>query len=695
MSTDPRPAKIAVPVPPEHPYEHYLHGVARDDPWQWMSDHHDPALLAHLEAEREHYEAATAPLSNLRSVLYDEMIARIPTEETSGWWQTRGALYSLRLGRNQDEADLLQADLLQADPPAVALAPDALMAELEYADVELMCPGPGGRLLAYAVDSTGDERYELRFRDIEAGGDLPDQIPGVGTGGAWSEDGASFFYTRRDPAFRPSQVWRHLIGTVSAEDVLILDESDDRFHVRIHAAGTLVVLGSHSRTTSECWVIAAAEPQEPPRSVGGRRPGVQYDVHDLGDGELIIVTDDRAIESTLAVAPVPGPGGQDHRGWRFQPPQAPAGRVRAATGYAGGVVLTLRRDGGTVLRLVPRHDLSSPGLEVTSAFTGGFVRQVGDQDFWTNEVLYVDQSVSHPPVWWTLDLTSGRRRRITMTTVPGHDPDAYVTESVSFPADDGVLVPATLTRHRDTFLDGSAPALLYAYGAYETVFEPEWYPALPCLLDRGVVYVHAHVRGGGEGGRQWYLDGRTRTKPTTFTDHLAVASGLASAGMVDPARIATRGLSAGGLLQAAVMSRAPTTWRAVIAEVPFVDVVTTMLDPLIPLTVNEREEWGDPRDPAQFAEMLAWSPYENPPPAGGRPDLLVTGALHDARVPVHEPAKWVARLRATDPDSAPQCLFRVETGAGSHSGPHGRRGRLAYEAELYAWVLNALAHDPE
>jgi oligopeptidase B len=264
-----------------------------------------------------------------------------------------------------------------------------------------------------------------------------------------------------------------------------------------------------------------------------------------------------------------------------------------------------------------------------------------------------------------------------------------VTERHWFPSAGGVSVPATLVRHRDTPLDGTAPALLYGYGAYEATDDPEWDPALPCLLDRGVVFVHAHVRGGGEGGRRWWLDGRLEHKQHTFSDLLAVADGVA-AGLVDGSRLATRGLSAGGLLQGAVLSQRPDRWAAVVAEVPFVDVVTTMFDASIPLTAAEWDEWGDPRRRADFDWMLAWSPYDNLPAAGARPDLLVTGAVHDPRVMVHEPAKWVAALRAGDPEWSPRLLFRCELGAGAHVGPSGRFGHLGYEAEVLAWVLDRL-----
>jgi oligopeptidase B len=308
----------------------------------------------------------------------------------------------------------------------------------------------------------------------------------------------------------------------------------------------------------------------------------------------------------------------------------------------------------------------------------------------------VEESYVQPPVWTDVDLRTGARTERHRQAVPGHDPACYVTERLQVPvppsgsAAGDALVPATLVRHQDTPLDGSAPVLMWGYGAYESCDDPEFQVALPSLLDRGVVFVQTHPRGGGECGRRWWLDGRLEAKQHTFDDHLAVADHLVAQGWVDGERVATRGLSAGGLLQAAVFSQRPDRWRAVVAEVPFVDVVTTMLDPSIPLTVEEWDEWGDPRRPEDFAWMLAYSPYDNLPPAGTRPDLLVTAALHDARVMVWEPAKWVAALRATDPAWSPRCLFRVELAEGAHSGPSGRYAELAYEAAIHAWVLDRI-----
>jgi oligopeptidase B len=420
---------------------------------------------------------------------------------------------------------------------------------------------------------------------------------------------------------------------------------------------------------------------------------VEYDAEHLllddGTEQLLLVTNDDAREFHLVRAPVPA-ADQDHTVWEAVRKEDPAERLESVEAFAGHVVTSYRSEAEHRLRVLPVDDLAGPGTVVRPAFPAGTVHLGPNEVYAATAVTVEDRSYVHPRVWSDVDLATGERVERHRQEAPGHDPRDYVCERHSFPAPDGTSVPATLVRHRAVRLDGTAPALVYGYGAYEYTFEPEWDAALPSLLDRGVVFVHAHVRGGGEGGRRWWLDGRLGRKQNTFADFVAVADGLAAQRMVDGDRLAARGLSAGGLLMGAVFSRRPDRWRAVVAEVPFVDVVTTMFDASVPLTVQEWDEWGDPRDPEQRSWLAAYSPYDNLPPAGGRPDLLVTGALHDPRVMVWEPAKWVAALRHTDPEWSPRCLFRCETGAGAHAGPTGRFARLGYEAEVAAWLLDRL-----
>ncbi len=669
--------------------------MRRADPYHWMRGLERP-VLDHLAREREWYDVATGHLGPLVQALRAEMTDRVPATDSSVSWPQHGYSYYTVLPAGREYVQLLRRRHGDGDPE-VLLDVNVLAADSDYAELGLWRVSPDGRLLAWSVDFEGDEVYELRFRDLASGADLGDVVPRSYYGGAWSADSSYFFYTVHDELYRPHQVWRHRLGTTVSEDELVLEEPDEQYDVMVRAtrSGEQVVIWAENRDTSEVWVVPASEPTSAPRSVGGRRRGIEYHAEHCrlpdGTSSLLVVTNDGAPEFRLVSAPVPREADQDHTTWRPVRELDPGERLESVEAFASDVVLVSRADGHTRLRILPVGAWNAAGHVVDPVSPIASVAVSRNEEFAATSVLVLDESYLQPPVWSTVAFATGARTELVRKDVPSFFPASYVGEQRSFTSVDGTAVPATILRHRDTPLDGTAPCLMYAYGAYESVYpDQEWDPAIPSLLDRGVVYVHAHVRGGGEGGRRWWLEGRLEHKQHTFDDHVAVADGLAAAGLVDGSRIATRGLSAGGLLQGAVLSQRPDRWRAVVAEVPFVDVLTTMLDPTIPLTVNEWDEWGDPSRPEDYAWMARYSPYDNLPPAGGRPDLLVTGAVHDARVMVWEPAKWVAALRETDPEWAPRCLFRVETGAGAHVGPSGRFAHLAYEAEVYAWLLDRL-----
>lgn len=695
------------PIAPTQPFTHREHGVERPDPYHWMRDVDSRELLSHLTAERAWYESSTAHLSSFTETLKTEMASRVPATDLTVSCVRRGSSYYKRYLPGRDYPQFLresrQSLTNSAPETGVAGGPDdgnrasvildanLLTDDSGYLDLGLTRLSPDDRLLAYSVDRTGDEVFALRFRDLSTGEDLADEVSRTYYGGAWSADSRSFFYTVHDAVYRPFQVWRHVLGTPVDDDVLVLEEPDERFELNLRPtrSGDLVVIWSASRDTTEVWVVDAHAPETSARSVGGRRPGVEYHAEHLRAGDrLLLVTDDGATEYRLASCPVPRGADQDATVWSPVRDEDPAERLERVDAFATHVVLRLRARGHRMLRVLPVDDLAGAGIDVLPAFPTGTLDLGPNAEYDAGSVTVCDQSYVQPPVWSDVDFVTGERTERHRTPAPGHDPDRYVCETRTAAAPDGTPVPMTVIRNRDIPLDGTAPALVYGYGAYEYVFESEWDPALPSLLDRGVVFAHAHVRGGGECGRRWWLDGRMQHKQNTFSDFIAVADALD--GLVDGGRIASRGLSAGGLLQGAVFSQRPERWRAVVAEVPFVDVVSTMFDPTVPLTVGEWDEWGDPRRRDDFDWLLAYSPYENLPSAGGRPDLLVTGALHDPRVMVWEPAKWVAALRESDPDWSPRCLFRCEVGAGSHVGPSGRFSHLAYEAEVYAWVLDRL-----
>jgi oligopeptidase B len=656
------------------------------DPYAWMRDTSDPAMLGYLAAERAHYERQTAHTGELAKALAAEMIARTAPADESVAWRRGGfdyftqtlpgrnyEMFCRRAGPGSPVQVLLDRNELLRDPACSA----------GYVELGVREVSPDGRLLAYSVDFDGGEIYQLRFRDLGTGADLPDRVPSSYYTLAWAAGSRSVYYVVTDQVYRPCQVWRHDIGTGHAADVCVFTEPDERFEVTVRASrsGAVIFIESQSRDTTETLIVPADGAGARPVVMRKRRKGVEY-LADHGDGpgggEFYLVTNEGAEEFRLVRAPAAAPGD-----WSEVIGGSAGTRLVSCEVFGRYLVVTQRSGGAQQLRIVDRDTgaqrlIEAAGPEVSL--------ELGhNEDYGATGVTVRTESLIHPPSWHRVDLATGEWAPLKTLPVPGYDPAAYRTERISVPAPDGTPVPVTLAYRAGVTAGGTAPCLLYGYGAYESCSWPEFSVSVPSLLDRGFVYAVAHVRGGGEGGRRWWLEGRLRHKRNTFTDYVAVADDLAHRGWAAPGRICSRGLSAGGLLQGAVFTMAPRRWRAVVAEVPFVDCVTTMLDPSIPLTVTEWDEWGDPRDPADRAYIESYSPCDNLPPAPW-PDLLVTGSLHDPRVLIHEPAKWVAKLRAA---GGGRLLFRPELGAGAHTGPAGRYDRLGYEAEILAFLIDA------
>ncbi|HVB45483.1 MAG TPA: prolyl oligopeptidase family serine peptidase [Streptosporangiaceae bacterium] len=696
----------APPAAPRVPSVRELHGVAEADDYAWMRDRDHPAFREYLAAERAFYDLHAAHLADLAGRLAAESAGRIPDQaDDSVGWPLSGFIYRTRTPEGRENLQFLRSRSGES-AEQLLLDENIIGAATGYVEVAVRQPSPDGELLAWSADTSGAEIYVLRIRDLRTGEDLPEAIERSYPGIAWSADSAYLFYLVPDQVNRPFQVWRHQVGTPAGQDVLIFTEADARYEVTLSGSrgGRYAVITSASRDSTEVRLIRLADPMSDPVLVQPRRRGVEYRVDHARSpvgtaGWLYIVTDDGEPEFTLMRAPADAPGAENWTRVDCAALAPARGDTRLLRCDVVGehLLLTLRRDGEQVLAST---DLDGRNVvTIRPSLAAGSIRVEHAEDYDAGSVIVVEESLTEPPAWYRLDLATGQRGLLKRREVPGYEPGRYVTRRVSAPAADGTPIPVTLAYHAGTALDGTAPCLIYGYGAYEACSDPEFSVGLAALLDRGVVYAIAHVRGGGEGGRRWWQQGRLRSKPTTFTDFVDVADWLAGDGgragrggaaLVDGDRIASRGLSAGGLLQGAVYSTRPDRWRAVVAEVPFVDCVTTMLDESIPLTVNERDEWGDPREPADYARIRSYSPYDNPPP-GPRPPLLVTGALHDPRVAVHEPAKWVARLRATAAgDDGSTILFRVELGAGAHTGPSGRFAQVGYEAEVHAFVLSRL-----
>ena len=681
------------PIAPRRPSTRELHGESVSDDYAWMRDGEDPAFREYLVAERAYYDAEAERLSELAETLAAEAAGRTPTaDEYSVAWPLHGFTYRTMVPDGLDHIQLLRSSGADSSEH-VLLDENVVEAETGFADIGVREPSPDGSLLAWSSDTSGAEFYELHIRDLHTGDDLPEVLGRTYPGVAWSVDSQYVFYLVADEIHRPFQVWRHRVGTASGDDVLVFQDRDQRFELTLRGSrsGELAVITSESRDTTEVWVIPLDEPLSQPLLIRPRRKGIEYRLDHArrpGRGDVYVVTNADAPEFTLARMELGGAG--------FEPVDcdaiAPARddtRLLRCDVLADHLVLTARRHGQTLL-VITDHDGGNV-REVAPGAIAGLITVDHAEDYDRGSIIVAEQSLIEPVSWYRLDLATGSRELLKRMEVPGYDPSRYRTERLTAAAPDGTAIPVTIAHHQTTRLDGSAPCLLYGYGAYESTVDPEFDRSLPSLLDRGIVYAIAHIRGGGEGGRQWWEQGRLENKPTTFTDFVAVADWLAGSdgrALVDGDRIVSRGISAGGLLQGAVYSMAPQRWRAVVAEVPFVDVVNTMLDPTIPLTAGEWDEWGDPREPDGHELLRSYSPYDNPP-SGSRPPLLVTGAVNDARVGIHEPAKWVARLRATDTEGS-RLLFRAQVGVGAHGGPSGRKARFGYEAEVQAFILDAM-----
>ena len=656
------------------------------DPYAWMRDRDLTAMRDYLAAERGYYDRWLDSVRGLWEELAAELTTREVPAEDSVSWRRGGHSYFTRTLPGQDYEQfcrtgpdgtqvLLDQNLLLADPACTA----------GYVELGVREVSPDGRLLAYSADFDGDEVYQLRIRDLASGADLAERIERTYYTLAWSADSRSLLYVVTDAAYRPHEVWRHRLGTDPAQDSLVFREDDERFELTVRAtrSGAYVLIESESRQSTETLLLPAADTSQAPAVMQERRPGVEYRAdHAAGPdgGEFFLVTNAGAVEFRLVRAPAAAPG---EANWTEVIAGAPDTRLVSCDVFGPYLVVEQRRGAAAQLRIVDRRTGEQRLAEAAGPHAS--LALAANEDYGAAAVTVRTESLIDPPSWHDVDLATGRWRLRKRQEVPGYDPARYVTQRLSAPAGDGTLIPVTVAYRKGLPSVGTPPCLLYGYGAYESCEWPAFSVVTPSLLDRGFVYAVAHVRGGGEGGRAWWLDGHLDRKRNTFTDFIAAADMLADRGLAAPDRIVSRGLSAGGLLQGAVFSMAPRRWRAVVAEVPFVDCVASMLDPTIPLTINEWEEWGDPRDPGARTYLASYSPYDNVP-AGTRPDLLVTGSLHDPRVLIHEPAKWVAKLRAT---GAGRLLFRPELGAGAHVGPAGRYGKLRYEAEVLAFIVEA------
>ena len=702
---------MAPSVPERRPVELVAHGDVRVDDWYWLRDKDDPAVIAHLSEENAYTEAEMARTAGLQQALFDEMVARIEETDLSvparkGPWlyytrTVEGGSYAIHCRRPVGPGGPGGDDIGSETRDEQVLLDENLLAEGHgYFALGNLSVSPDHRRMVYSTDTSGGERYTMRFVDLDTGALSPEAIEDTSYGVAWANDNTTVFFVRVDEAMRPHQLWRHQVGGDPSGDILVHEEPDDHFYLGVGRTkdDRYLVMGMDSKTTSEAWVLDADAPLGQWVLIEPRSPGIEYHVdHDRGDrtegrpARFLIVTNEGAEDFRLMEAPDATPA-RAH--WREVIPARSGVRLDGVDPFAGHLVVYERAGGETRTRVIDAATGEATVVEQPespSTVWGG-----ANPEFDSTSLRYEYTSLVTPRSVYDLDLSTGRTELRKRQPVLGDfDPGRYRTERRWATADDGTRVPVSVVYRPDLAgRAGGAPCLLYGYGSYEASMDPTFSSLRLSLIDRGFLFAIAHVRGGGEMGRRWYEEGKLAAKSNTFTDFIACARALVADGLTSPDRLVARGGSAGGLLMGAVANLAPELFAAVVAEVPFVDCLTTILDETLPLTVLEWEEWGNPvEDPAIYAVMKSYSPYDNVRSVDDSgtpvryPDILATAGLSDPRVGFWEPAKWVAKLRAANPDN--RVLLKTDLGAG-HGGPSGRYDAWRDEAFVYAFILDAL-----
>lgn len=651
-----------------------------NDPYAWMLQKDDPETIPYLTAENAFADAWFSQYADITESIFNEIKSRVKEDDSSypvlhrGWWYTSrtetGKSYAIH-SRGTTAANATEHILLDENAEA---------ADSDYFSLSAFDISNDGHLLAWSSDTDGGEMYTLRLRDLRTGLELADEIPNTTWGGtAWSSNDEWLFYVTADEAMRPDKVWRHRVGTPASDDVVVLEEKDERFFVGVGASrsGEWIIIDASSKTSSECWVIDASQPTTAPVSIAARRDDVEYQVDHWGD-VFAITSNFNAIDFQVMTAPVSQPSE-----WTTFIEHSAGQRITQFDCFAHFAVMQRWVEGQQVISVVSRDG----GIRTIHILDEPHEAEIDSNPDWTADGIRLSyQSLTSPNTTAWFSLSTESLTTLKQTEVLDTNLSQYVSERLWATASDGTKVPVDIVRHKNTPLDGTAPGVVYAYGSYE-ISTPPWFSiARLSLLDRGWVWALAHPRGGGEMGRNWYNDGKLLNKRNTFSDTIACAEHLAATSVCNGNKLVVRGGSAGGLLVGACITMSPTRFAGAIAEVPFVDVVNTMSDPSLPLTVTEWEEWGDPREEPHASYILSYSPYDNTTNVK-YPNLYVTAGLNDPRVSYHEPAKWVAKIRHESPETT--VLFKCEMGAG-HGGPSGRYEQWRDEARTLTFAIESV-----
>jgi oligopeptidase B len=697
------PTQTSLPHADQRPTERTHHGDTFIDNYEWLREKDGEDTRAYLEAENAYADDQMIHLKDLREEIFEEIKARTLETDLSVPSRSGGYWYYRRTQEGQQYPIVCRAAAAEDDwtPPALEPGVDVPGEEI-LLDCNELADGHDffslgaytvtldEHLLAYSTDTVGDERYTVRVKDLRTGDLLPDEIPNTLHGVTWSATGTHLFYSTVNDAWRPDKVWRHELGSSASDDTVVYEETDEKFWVGISrtTSDRYLVLGAGSKITSEVRILEADDPTGEFRVVIPRVEGIEYDVDHAvvaGGDRLLVLHNRDALNFTLGIGPVSLTSLDQ---LETVIPHDDTIRLSDVSVSGSTVVVNLRQDSLPQVRVIPiEGDRLGEGANIPFDEVLFEAVAVGFSD-WRQPFVRVSYgSFVTPATVYEYDPATGELHLRKQQPVLGdYDPADYVQTREWVTARDGAKIPVSIVRHKDIAERSNAPVLLYGYGSYEISYDPAMSIPRLSLLDRGMVYVLAHIRGGGEMGRTWYEQGKLLNKKNTFTDYIDVAQHLVDTGWTTTPQLVGLGGSAGGLLMGAVANMAPDLFGGLVAMVPFVDNLTTVLDPSLPLTVIEWDEWGDPlHDPEVYAYLKSYSPYENVA-ARAYPAMYVHTSINDTRVFYVEPAKWVAQLRETLPDSS-RILFKCEMSAG-HGGASGRYDAWREQAEFYAWIID-------
>ena len=663
-------------------------GASRDDAYYWLRDdsRKDKEMLAYLEAENAYADAFMAPLKPLQDALYAEIVSRIKQDDSSVPYRERGYWYYTRFETGKDYPIHARRKGTMEGPEEILFDVNEMAAGKDYFSLAEYDVSPDNRIVAWTQDDVGRRQYSLHFRNLETGEVYPEVITGVAYDTAWADDNKTLFYAENDPeTLLTVRVKKHVLGTPPSEDQLVYEEADDSFYMGISRSrdDKYICIDLGATTMREIRCAPAADPREF-TVLAPREQGNEYHADHLGDRWVILTNVDGATNFKLVTAP---DGSTSRKDWVDLVPHRDDVFIEDFDLFDGFIAIAERSGGLERIRLLKADGSEEYVKADESAYSMGLDINSEHDTPW---LRYGYTSMTTPETTYELNVETGERRQLKQQPVLGYDASKYATERLWATARDGTRVPVSVVYRKGFEKNGKAALLQYAYGSYGHSIDPAFSATTVSLLDRGMVYAIAHVRGGQEMGRQWYDDGKLLHKKNTFTDFIDVTDFLVAEGYAAPDRVAAYGGSAGGLLMGAITNMAPDKYRVILSQVPFVDVVTTMLDAGIPLTTLEYDEWGNPEQERFYDYMLSYSPYDNLE-ARAYPAMFVGTGLWDSQVQYWEPVKYVAKLRDVDTGPLP-VLLRTNMDAG-HGGKSGRFRKYRELSEMYAFLLDQLGAD--